>query len=154
MVDDWPRNLSLAYKTHTHSYTHLHTHSLSHSATWPPEVRRLTQSYMKNPYQVSVGSLDLRVSNLLSCTLTHTHTHTHTPSHMYLGSSPTRGSSLFVTKSDCLGCAVLLCLVICLTLLASFFLLISLKLYIHKCTLVHIHVHVHASHLSLKHVYT
>ncbi|CAI8021536.1 Probable ATP-dependent RNA helicase DDX43, partial [Geodia barretti] len=30
------------------------------SATWPPEVRRLTDSYMKNPYQVSVGSLDLR----------------------------------------------------------------------------------------------
>ena len=34
--------------------------------------------------------------------------------------------------SDCLGCAVLLCLVVCLTLLASFFL---------------------PSHLSLKHVY-
>ena len=32
------------------------------SATWPPEVRRLTASYMKNPFQVSVGSLDLRVS--------------------------------------------------------------------------------------------
>ena len=32
------------------------------SATWPPEVRRLTTSYMKNPFQVSVGSLDLRVS--------------------------------------------------------------------------------------------
>ena len=37
---------------------------------------------------------------------------------------------IFLTKSDCLGCAVLLCLV-CLTLLASFFL---------------------PSHLSLKHV--
>ena len=36
-------------------------------------------------------------------------------------------------KSDCLGCAVLLCLVACLTLLASFFL---------------------PSHLSLKHVYS
>jgi ATP-dependent RNA helicase DDX43 len=34
------------------------------SATWPPEVRRLTDSYMKNPYQVSVGSLDLRVSSI------------------------------------------------------------------------------------------
>ena len=32
------------------------------SATWPPEVRRLTTSYMKNPFQVYVGSLDLRVS--------------------------------------------------------------------------------------------
>ena len=38
---------------------------------------------------------------------------------------------IFLRKSDCLGCAVLLCLV-CLTLLASFFL---------------------PSHLSLKHVY-
>ena len=28
----------------------------------------------------------------------------------------------FLMKSDCLGCAVLLCLVVCLTLLASFFL--------------------------------
>ena len=35
----------------------------------------------------------------------------------------------FLRKSDCLGCVVLLCLVVCLTLLASFF------------------------HLSLKHVY-
>ena len=38
---------------------------------------------------------------------------------------------IFLRKSDCLGCAVLLCLVVCLTLLASFFL---------------------PSHLSLKHV--
>ena len=29
---------------------------------------------------------------------------------------------IFLWKSDCLGCAVLLCLVVCLTLLASFFL--------------------------------
>ena len=28
---------------------------------------------------------------------------------------------IFLRKSDCLGCAVLLCLVVCLTLLASFF---------------------------------
>ena len=38
---------------------------------------------------------------------------------------------IFLRKSDCLGCAVLLCLVDCLILLASFFL---------------------PSHLSLKHV--
>ena len=38
-----------------------------------------------------------------------------------MGSNPIRGSS-FLKKSDCLGCAVLLCLVVCLTLLASFFL--------------------------------
>ena len=29
---------------------------------------------------------------------------------------------ILLWKSDCLGCAVLLCLVVCLTLLASFFL--------------------------------
>lgn len=29
------------------------------SATWPQGVRRLAQSYMKNPLQVFVGSLDL-----------------------------------------------------------------------------------------------
>ncbi|XP_059051770.1 probable ATP-dependent RNA helicase DDX43 [Achroia grisella] len=29
------------------------------SATWPPGVRRLAQSYMKDPIQVNVGSLDL-----------------------------------------------------------------------------------------------
>lgn len=32
---------------------------LSVSATWPQGVRRLAQSYMKNPIQVCVGSLDL-----------------------------------------------------------------------------------------------
>ena len=36
-----------------------------------------------------------------------------------MGSSPTRGSSSFLRKSDCLGCALLPCLVVCLTLLAS-----------------------------------
>ena len=40
--------------------------------------------------------------------------------------NPTRGSSFFFGKvhvytCNCLGCAVLLCLVVCLTLLASFF---------------------------------
>ena len=29
---------------------------------------------------------------------------------------------IFLRKSDCLGCAVLLCLVVCMTLLSSFFL--------------------------------
>ena len=33
-----------------------------------------------------------------------------------------RRQLLFLRKSDCLGCAVLLCLVVCITLLASFFL--------------------------------
>ena len=35
---------------------------------------------------------------------------------------------IFLRKSDCLGCAVLLSLVVCLTLLASFFLLSHLSL--------------------------
>ena len=41
---------------------------------------------------------------------------------------------IFLRKSDCLGCAVLLCLVVCLTLLASFFLpsafLINMYIYL------------------------
>ena len=35
---------------------------------------------------------------------------------------------IFLRKSDCLGCAVLLCLAVCLTLFASFFLLSHLSL--------------------------
>ena len=51
---------------------------------------------------------------------------------------------IFLRKSDCLGCAVLLCLVVCLTLLASFFLasLLSLK---HVHVYIHLHVDIHAS---------
>ena len=40
---------------------------------------------------------------------------------------------------DCLGCAVLLCLVVCLTLLASFF-LPSFSSLIKTCTIMYIHV--------------
>ena len=40
--------------------------------------------------------------------------------HMYTRSHPRQ--LIFLRKSDCLGCAVLPCLVVCLTLLASFFL--------------------------------
>ena len=29
------------------------------SATWPPGVRRLAESYMKDPVTVFIGSLDL-----------------------------------------------------------------------------------------------
>ena len=32
------------------------------SATWPPDVRRLALTYMQDPFQVCVGSLDLKVS--------------------------------------------------------------------------------------------
>ncbi|XP_064386296.1 probable ATP-dependent RNA helicase DDX43 isoform X3 [Halichondria panicea] len=35
------------------------------SATWPPGVRRLAESYLKKPFQVYVGSLDLRACNLV-----------------------------------------------------------------------------------------
>lgn len=33
------------------------------SATWPPGVRRLAESYMKNPVQIFVGSLDLTATH-------------------------------------------------------------------------------------------
>ena len=33
------------------------------SATWPAGVRRLAQSYMSNPIQVCVGSLDLAATH-------------------------------------------------------------------------------------------
>ena len=45
--------------------------------------------------------------------------------------------------SDCLGCAVLLCLVVCLTLLAPFFLPSHL-------TLKHAHVHIHAKTIQMQ----
>ena len=52
---------------------------------------------------------------------------------MYTCTCPEAARQLILLrKSDCLGCAVLLCLVVCLTLLASFFL---------------------PSHISLKHVH-
>ena len=38
-------------------------------------------------------------------------------------------------KSDCFGCAVLLCLVVCLTLLASFF-LIDIYMFLHVYTCI------------------
>lgn len=33
------------------------------SATWPPGVRRLAQSYMSNPIQICVGTLDLAATH-------------------------------------------------------------------------------------------
>lgn len=36
------------------------------SATWPPGVRRLAESYMKNPIQVFVGSLDLAATHTVT----------------------------------------------------------------------------------------
>ncbi|KAL7018138.1 hypothetical protein ACKWTF_010652 [Chironomus riparius] len=36
------------------------------SATWPTGVRRLASSYMKNPYQVVIGSLDLAATHTVS----------------------------------------------------------------------------------------
>lgn len=33
------------------------------SATWPPGVRRLAQSYMSNPVQICVGTLDLAATH-------------------------------------------------------------------------------------------
>jgi len=39
--------------------------TLMTSATWPSGVRRLAQSYMKDPFQINVGSLDLAVSGVV-----------------------------------------------------------------------------------------
>jgi len=36
--------------------------TLMTSATWPSGVRRLAQNYLTDPFQVTVGSLDLAVS--------------------------------------------------------------------------------------------
>jgi ATP-dependent RNA helicase DDX43 len=36
------------------------------SATWPAGVRRLAESYMTDPFQVSVGTLDLRACHLVT----------------------------------------------------------------------------------------
>ena len=40
------------------------------SATWPSGVRRLAQSYLTDPFQVNVGSLDLAVRNFYRLQLT------------------------------------------------------------------------------------
>ena len=55
-----------------------------------------------------------------------------------MGSNPTRGSTFFFGKvTDCLGCAVLLCFIFCMTLLASFFLPSSslINMYMNMCML-------------------
>lgn len=39
------------------------------SATWPPGVRRLASSYMSNPIQVYVGSLDLAATHTVTQTI-------------------------------------------------------------------------------------
>lgn len=39
------------------------------SATWPPGVRRLAQSYMTNPIQVYIGSLDLAATHTVTQTI-------------------------------------------------------------------------------------
>ena len=39
------------------------------SATWPAGVRRLAQSYMKNPVQVCIGTLDLEAVHSVTQTV-------------------------------------------------------------------------------------
>ena len=43
--------------------------TLMTSATWPPDVRRLADSYLKDPFQVYVGSLDLKACHSVSQTI-------------------------------------------------------------------------------------
>lgn len=63
---------AMHYATSPHVPVHVYSVYMC-SATWPPEVRRLTTSYMKNPFQVSVGSLDLRVSYMYTHGWLHVH---------------------------------------------------------------------------------
>ena len=73
--------------------------------------------------------------------------------------APSNQHTCVIRKSDCLGSAVLLCLVVCLTLLASFF-LPSFSFLIKTCNYMYM---LHAfsqwkklymyTHLSLKHVH-
>ena len=57
--------------------------------------------------------------------------------YMYMGSSPTRGSSFFLGKVTALGVLCCFALFICLTLLASFF--------PSHLSFKHVHVHVHVN---------
>ena len=84
-----------------HSYTHTrsytHTHTHTHACT-----------------------------HIHTLTLTHVHVHIHSHTYTCIGFESYLRQLIFLRKSDCLGCAVLLCLVVCLTcLLLPSFLLIS-----------------------------
>ena len=47
------------FPTYTNCVFSLYRQTVMTSATWPPGVRRLAESYMKDPVMVYVGSLDL-----------------------------------------------------------------------------------------------
>ena len=49
---------------------------------------------------------------------------------------------IFLRKSDCRECAVLLCLVVCLTLLASFFMCVYTYIHVDTCICILYYVHV------------
>ena len=77
----------------------------------------------------------------------HVHVYIHALLHVHAFTCIHVRSSFFHGESDCLGCVVLLCLVVCMTLLASFFLLyLSLtrdepQLADFQTTTVHVHVY-------------
>lgn len=56
------RKISVYRMTQKASFFIKHMHFIFCSATWPPDVQRIGQSYLKDPVQVFVGSLDLAVS--------------------------------------------------------------------------------------------
>ena len=99
-------------------------------------------SYLNRVQEAGVVNIEMECAAMASlchkvrtCTWTCTCTKMYIHVHVVLGLSPTRGSSFFLhvgKVTSCLGCAVFYCLVVCLTLFASFCL---------------------PSHLSLKHVY-
>ena len=75
---------------------------------------------------------------------THYNTHTH---YMYTqvecrGFESHPRQLIFLRDNDCLGCAVLLCYVVCLILLASFFLPSASPIKIYE----HVHVYGHTPH--------
>ena len=76
-----------------------------------------------NQFMFCSASLNFRTIRVLystgNCPITYMYIYIYMYMRSVVGSNPTR-QFVFLRKSDCLGCVLLLCLVVCLTLLASF----------------------------------
>ena len=51
--------IGIFYRFLIMKYPIIYRQTVMTSATWPPGVRRLAESYMKDPVTVFIGSLDL-----------------------------------------------------------------------------------------------